>query len=99
MNFVSVRIMKDVCMCFVGRLSKEGIERMINDAEKYKKEDEQQRGKISVHDKKSIMYKCDIRGQLMHRKEGILVKKEGIRIQLEPNYCQVLPGSLCHSKL
>lgn len=33
--------------CFLGRLSKEDIERMVQEAEKYKAEDEKQRDKVS----------------------------------------------------
>ena len=33
---------------YIGRLSKEDIERMVNDAEKYKEEDEKQRDRISA---------------------------------------------------
>merc|ERR1712025_522444 len=42
-----------------GRLSKEEIERMVNDAEKFKEEDEKQKDKISEDDKKKITDKCD----------------------------------------
>merc|ERR1712088_615478 len=42
-----------------GRLSKEEIERMVNDAEKFKAEDEKQKDKISEDDKKAITDKCD----------------------------------------
>lgn len=34
-------------LCSVGRLSKEDIERMVQEAEKYKAEDEKQRDKVS----------------------------------------------------
>merc|ERR1719233_1864008 len=42
-----------------GRLSKEEIERMVNDAEKFKAEDEKQKDKISDDDRKAINDKCD----------------------------------------
>merc|ERR1711879_147321 len=42
-----------------GRLSKEEIERMVNDAEKFKDEDNKQKDKISADDKKLIADKCD----------------------------------------
>merc|ERR1712106_608529 len=42
-----------------GRLSKEEIERMVNDAEKYKAEDDKQKDKISDDDRKVIGDKCD----------------------------------------
>merc|ERR1712079_535788 len=42
-----------------GRLSKEEIERMVNDADKFKAEDEKVKDKISGNDKKAINDKCD----------------------------------------
>merc|ERR1719464_435488 len=42
-----------------GRLSKEEIERMVNDAEKFKDDDNKQKEKISADDKKLIADKCD----------------------------------------
>merc|ERR1719223_2530575 len=42
-----------------GRLSKEEIERMVNDAEKFKDDDNKQKEKISVDEKKLIADKCD----------------------------------------
>merc|ERR1712150_118318 len=42
-----------------GRLSKEEIERMVNDAEKFKAEDEKQKERISDDDRKAINDKCD----------------------------------------
>merc|ERR1712088_69349 len=42
-----------------GRLSKEEIERMVNDADKFKAEDEKEKDKISGDDKKVINDKCD----------------------------------------
>merc|ERR1711872_193492 len=42
-----------------GRLSKEDIEKMVNDAEKYKADDEKQKDKISDSDRKVITDKCD----------------------------------------
>merc|ERR1719431_1146522 len=42
-----------------GRLSKEEIERMVNDAEKFKAEDEKQKDKISEDDRKTITDACD----------------------------------------
>merc|ERR1712121_483691 len=42
-----------------GRLSKEEIERMVNDAEKFKADDEKQKDKISEDDMKKINDKCD----------------------------------------
>merc|ERR1719285_46958 len=42
-----------------GRLSKEEIERMVNDAEKFKADDEKQKDKISDDDRKAINDKCD----------------------------------------
>merc|ERR1711981_1092425 len=42
-----------------GRLSKEEIERMVNDAEKYKADDEKMKDKISDDDRKAINDKCD----------------------------------------
>ena len=36
------------CLCVVGRLSKDDIERMVHDAEKYKNDDEQQRERIQA---------------------------------------------------
>merc|ERR1711883_21202 len=42
-----------------GRLSKEEIERMVNDAEKFKDEDNKQKDRISANDKKVISDKCD----------------------------------------
>lgn len=37
-----------LCFCFEGRLSKEEIDRMVNDAEKYKDEDNKQRERIQA---------------------------------------------------
>merc|ERR1711939_792674 len=42
-----------------GRLSKEEIERMVNDAEKFKADDEKVKDKISADDMKAINDKCD----------------------------------------
>merc|ERR1711925_57954 len=42
-----------------GRLSKEEIERMVNDAEKFKAEDEKQKEKITEAERKSITSKCE----------------------------------------
>merc|ERR1712109_209877 len=42
-----------------GRLSKEEIEKMVNDAEKFKAEDEKMKDKISDDDRKAINDKCD----------------------------------------
>merc|ERR1712061_789263 len=42
-----------------GRLSKEEIERMVNDADKFKAEDEMQKEKISEDEKRTISSKCD----------------------------------------
>merc|ERR1712083_717461 len=42
-----------------GRLSKEDIERMVNDAETFKAEDEKVRDKLEEDDKKKIVDKCD----------------------------------------
>merc|ERR1711979_181169 len=42
-----------------GRLSKEEIERMVNDAEKFKADDEKQKERISADDMKKINDKCD----------------------------------------
>merc|ERR1711934_412840 len=42
-----------------GRLSKEEIEKMVNDAEKFKAEDDKQKEKISEDDRKAITDKCD----------------------------------------
>merc|ERR1711868_16704 len=42
-----------------GRLSKEEIEKMVNDAEKFKAEDEKKKDKISDDDRKAINDKCD----------------------------------------
>merc|ERR1711874_942844 len=42
-----------------GRLSKEDIERMVNEAEKFKDDDEKVKDKISEDDKKKILDKCD----------------------------------------
>merc|ERR1712121_408132 len=42
-----------------GRLSKEEIERMVNDAEKFKADDEKEKDKISEDDRKAISDKCD----------------------------------------
>merc|ERR1719266_996261 len=42
-----------------GRLSKEEIERMVSDAEKFKAEDEKLKDKIAENDKKTIMDKCN----------------------------------------
>merc|ERR1712184_137592 len=42
-----------------GRLSKEEIERMVNDAEKFKAEDDKEKDKISEDDRKAITDKCD----------------------------------------
>merc|ERR1711997_948414 len=43
----------------MGRLSKEEIERMVNDAEKFKDEDEKVKDKIGEDEKKKIVDKCD----------------------------------------
>lgn len=40
--------MTPLCFCAAGRLSKEEIERMVNDAERYKDEDEKQKNRISA---------------------------------------------------
>merc|ERR1711922_28189 len=42
-----------------GRLSKEEIERMVSDAEKFKADDEKRKDKISEDDRKKINDKCD----------------------------------------
>merc|ERR1711892_1481089 len=42
-----------------GRLSKEEIEKMVNDAEKYKDEDDKQKERIAADDMKTIGDKCD----------------------------------------
>merc|ERR1712034_77947 len=42
-----------------GRLSKEDIEKMVNDAEKFKAEDEKQKDKITEAERKSITNKCE----------------------------------------
>ncbi|KAL1780491.1 heat shock cognate 70 kDa protein [Sigmodon hispidus] len=42
-----------------GRLSKEDIERMVQEAEKYKAEDEKKRDKINDEDKQKILDKCN----------------------------------------
>merc|ERR1719333_715246 len=42
-----------------GRLSKEEIERMVNDADKFKADDEKQQEKISEDEKQAISSKCD----------------------------------------
>merc|ERR1712243_487735 len=42
-----------------GRLSKEDIERMVNEAEKFKDEDEKVKEKISADDQKTVVEKCE----------------------------------------
>merc|ERR1719480_480054 len=42
-----------------GRLSKDDIERMVNEAEKYKEEDEKIKDKISEEDRKTVVDKCE----------------------------------------
>merc|ERR1711913_136786 len=42
-----------------GRLSKEEIEKMVNDAEKFKADDEKMKDRISDDDRKAINDKCD----------------------------------------
>jgi L1 cell adhesion molecule like protein len=46
--FLKRRILTFIFFSFQGRLSKEEIERMVNDAEKFKAEDEKQKDRISA---------------------------------------------------
>merc|ERR1711996_104995 len=77
-----------------GRLSKDEIERMVNEAEEYKVEDDKQKDKISNEDRSVIKEKCEeairwLDGNQTAEKEEYVDKLAEVEVVCKPIVCSV----------